>query len=194
MIRCLLCRLWTAYEDADALPGWARRHLLHCPRCRAAHEARRRLEARLRAEAAHVWVEPPPLLEARIRRRLDRDAEEVARPGGLARFPAWVTAGVGVAVLAAATVTMAWLVPAWVQREDGRASGSAPTQTVASVSLPTPRLGPMPPGSMPNLPLAIEGPLKGELRLAMNDARTALYGLAESVVPEITVQALLQGR
>lgn len=171
---CLLCQ-WIAarrLDDGAEPPRWITRHLDGCPECRAQHDRQRRVARRLTAGAAAYRAEPSPFLRARILANLDAaPVEETSAIQGR-----WFQ-------FAASALTLALLALLLWPR------GPEPDEDTTAVRSGSP--GRVALAALPGLPardtvLAIgsnlDEPLASELRLVMNDAKSAMAALSQSVL------------
>lgn len=172
---CLLCQ-WIAarrLDDGAEPPRWIARHLDGCPECRAQHERQRRVARRLTAGAAASRVEPSPFLRARILANLD------AAPVGEIS----VTQGRGFQ-FAASALTLAllalllWPRGATEMDEDTTAIRAGSPGRVALAALP----GLPARDTVLAISSNLDEPLASELRLVMDDAKSAVAVLSRSLL------------
>jgi hypothetical protein len=200
----MICRLiqfraGLRLDDHRPLPLSLERHIAHCPRCAAWHQAQREVAGQLRqqwsAAASPVrGAEPSPLLQEKILRAITapaprpRPAPAVSTdPGGnLNLWFRWVG---GATVAAAAMVAAAMLInrnpdsataPQTVQNGAGRTS-SRPHKAFTAHDKSTA-------GAKPGNPLMaaaenFDKPLRRELALLNEDARSAVRALKASFLP-----------
>lgn len=173
---CLICQWVSArrLDDGTEPPRWAMRHARQCPECRARQDRQRALVQRLSAEASTARVDPPPFLRARILANLDAEpAEEFSNAHG--RWYQFAAGALTLALLA----SLLW--PRGTDPSDdmpaARRAGSPGRIALAALpSLPAQ-------DAVLALGTNLDEPLASELRLVMDDAKTAMAALSRNFLP-----------
>ncbi len=176
-LSCLLCR-WNAarcLDDGRTPAGWTAGHLSGCARCRASYEREREIAARLMVKSSDAAApEVPRFLHDRILANLD--TRPAPSPSGL-RVAGW----------ASATAAVLISVLALQSRNDGGGqkltSGSPPERVQIGGRVFAGLGGISGEQAVRALDARLDGPLEGEFRLVVDDARTALRGLSKSFLP-----------
>lgn len=202
--RLLRFRISSRLDDGRSLPPSLERHLAHCPECAAWHRAQLSLIHRLRHSGfpatSAAMAEPPSALQAKVMRAI-RQAQPAARPrpAGFLFFGNWLpAAGMATALLTAGGLMLTL---------DREPQGGGRTE----ISQQTPEVPPghsIPPPSaavtaqvsksagtvqedhhdgrdhwLQTAAVSLDTPLRRELALLNEDARSAVRALRASFLP-----------
>lgn len=172
---CLLCQWITVRRLDDGLepPRWTARHVQRCPECRGQQHRHRAIVERLSASAGASRAQPPPFLRARILANLNAAPAEISNPPGR-----WFEFAAGALTLALLALLL-W--PRGTEPSDAaplaRRAGSPGRVALAALpSLPAQ-------DAVLALGTNLEEPLASELRLVMDDAKTAMAALSRNFLP-----------
>lgn len=173
---CLLCQWISArrLDDGAAPPRWTERHVQQCPACRAQQQRHQEIGKRLSASASTSRAQPPPFLRARILANLDAAPAEVNSNS----HGRWFEFAAGALTLALLALLL-W--PRGTEPSDdmpvARRAGSPGRIALAALpSLPAQ-------DAVLALGTNLDEPLASELRLVMDDAKTAMAALSRSFLP-----------
>lgn len=179
MIVCWFYKKIIAH-NLDELPARARVHVETCPSCRRHYESEVDIARRLatdKAERSPV----SPFLHARIMASLDRSPE--AGDNRTRRRLGWVVA-LGATCLLLFGIFVRWQPsPGLAGIHNAVEASSTPPVLPLTVKLP-----PVP--QFREWTGKLDEPLETEMRLVVNDARTAMNSLVESLLPN-TVRSVL---
>jgi hypothetical protein len=179
MIKCWhYRRIISSSVDANAaLPHPAQNHLQICPACREYYEAETKIARQLSAGAGAQQRSPSPFLHARIMSSIANPlpvaGERRQMPGRLGWSVALVTACIFLAGIL-------WLrhQPSPFGLVGPLASGSAPVSSESALPVKLPDAL-----QFREWTTKLDEPLANEMKLVVNDAKTAMNSLADNFLP-----------
>jgi hypothetical protein len=161
-------------DEGKAAPPWLRAHFHRCAACHERYEEERHLAQQLAASAASMRRQSPPFLQARILANLQSRSPQLHSPR--TRFAhAWALAGFGLSVVAVLFVVFTIIPSTKENSASSHAISAAVSPDVPVLSTSEDFLA---------LSTKLDEPLEAELHLVINDARTALTSLSQSLFPE----------
>jgi hypothetical protein len=179
MIKCWhYRRIISSSVDANAaLPHLAQNHIQTCPACRKHYESETKIARQLSAGAGAQQRSPSPFLHARIMSSIANSrpvaAERTQMPGRLG----WAVALVTVCILLAGFL--------WLRHRpspDGSvgplATGPAPVSSESALPMKLPDAM-----QVREWTTKLDEPLENEMKLVVNDAKTAMNSLADNFLP-----------
>jgi hypothetical protein len=179
MIKCWhYRRIISSSVDANAaLPHPAQNHIQTCPACREHHESETKIVRQLSSSAGAQQRSPSPFLHTRIMSSIANSQPVAAERTQMPRWLGWSFASVTACILLAGIL--------WLHH---RPSPDGSIVLLASRSAPI--------SSEPALPVKLpdamqvrawttklDEPLENEMKLVVNDAKTAMNSLADNFLP-----------
>lgn len=185
MLICRFYRFWMAVRGGppDLLPAIFARHVRSCASCRQAWIMEQAVADRLVQEASQSGPEAPPFLATRIQAAIRTEAASKVPPIGRGRT-VWAMAGVAsVAALLIAAAVWRYGGPGPAGGGGGSLPAAEATTTwrLASNLLPTQ-------DQLLAAGRQLDQPLDEELGRMMRDARHVAAVLAESFLPDATME------
>jgi len=162
-------------DDGKEVPAWLHAHFARCAACRERYEQERCLAQQLAASAQSMKSEAPPFLHGRILANLESCSP---RSHSLRSQFAFASALAGVAAL----FVFFYFKPLRTTPQ------LSIDQIAAEASPELPKLTTR--EDLLALSTKLDEPLETELRLAINDARTALTSLSRNLFPEDVLTGL----
>lgn len=173
-MKCWIVQHWVSLYLEDRRSGWAQRHLDRCPACREYLQRQLELGKFLRSQAAGQKECAPPFLKARVMTLVSsRDAVAEAPRRHLA-WSYYLTTATAIFCILFPILALKW--------NAANRPQPATLQSVASTWLQkgTNELSAL---------QSMELPLEKEMRFAIDDAKTALFAVADSVLPSGVLEA-----
>jgi predicted anti-sigma-YlaC factor YlaD len=162
-------------DDGKEVPAWLQAHFARCAACRERYEQECRIAQQLAASAQSMRREAPPFLHQRILANLEsRSSQGHSSRNRLA----FASALVGLAAL----VALFYFYPSpTTPRSSSHQIATKASPALAKLSASEDLLA---------LSTKLDEPLQTELRLAINDARTALTSLSHNLFPDDVLTSL----
>lgn len=168
--------------DANAtLPGWAQKHVEHCPTCRQFHASATAMAQRLVRDKERERCLPPRFLHGKIMSAV-RAQESMESRSAFQRLTWQVVASVVCLLLLAGIF---WMPRPTKPNESVPRAALGQVELSFNVTLPTA-------AQMDQWAKTLDEPLETEMQLVINDARVAIHSLKNSFVTE-TAEGLSHG-
>jgi hypothetical protein len=169
-MKCWIVRYGLSFhlEDRREEPAWVESHLRHCQPCREYLQSQRQLGAHLRAQAASQRETAPAYFKARVLHAVSTQEHRSTRQLPGHSWSYYLSISTAAACVVVAGCLLLWQLPNRAQ------APQLPPLNAAWLAQGTNRLV-----TIANL----EAPLEREMQFVVDDAKTALYAVADGVLP-----------
>ena len=165
-----------AVDAGSPTPAWVNRHLDQCIKCRQCYQAHVRLTAALTASAPSQVTAPSPFLHARIISALHHEAGRAETPVKILQ----ALRSISIPAFGFLIIAVLWI---WKPESPNSTQQPAVSGLVAMNELFGPARGGVDAAKLLEWSENLDQPLESEIRLVVDDAKSALSSLSDNFLP-----------